>query len=209
MHVLHQAVDPPPWRRYSWFQGSLLQNDDQSRMKLVQVSGLKSGGSSNQTCMGMLVQMTQGEYWLVDASDSVKIDLSQQPQTSDGLFCEHMVVLVEGRMLDGVFVASVLILPKMESRAQSLKLQPTLSLTLYAPMKPPRNRLPTTSPRANLKSTFRPNTACALFSSHVTPLHVSRAALQLQRRRPHRARAAAHRQPHHRPQVQQLTLPHF
>jgi hypothetical protein len=102
-------------------------------MKLVQVSGLKSGGSSKQTCMGMLVQMAQAEYWLVDSSDSVKIDLSQQPQTSDGLFCEHMVVLVEGKMLDGVFVASVLILPKMEKRTESLKLQPTLSLTLYAP----------------------------------------------------------------------------
>jgi hypothetical protein len=82
--------------------------------------------------MGMLVQMTQGEYWLVDSSDSVKIDMSHQPQTSDGLFCEHMVVLVEGKMLDGVFVVTVLILPKMETRAASLKLQPTLSLTLCA-----------------------------------------------------------------------------
>ena len=48
--------------RYTWFQGTLLQNDEQERMKLVQVSGLKSGGSSKQTCMGMLVQMAQAEY---------------------------------------------------------------------------------------------------------------------------------------------------
>jgi hypothetical protein len=134
-------------------------------MKLVQVSGLKSGGNSRQTCMGMLVQMSQGEYWLVDSSDSVKIDLSQQPQTSDGLFCEHMVVLVEGKILDGVFVASVLILPKMESRAQSLKLQPTLSLTLYAA---PPNHADVTPP---------------LPCSTLTPLHVPRASFQLQRRR--------------------------
>jgi hypothetical protein len=87
-------------------------------------------------CLGMLVQMAQGEYWLVDSSDSVKIDLSQQPRTSDGLFCEEMVVLVEGKMLDGAFVAAILILPKMESRKQSLELQPTLSLTLYAPSPP-------------------------------------------------------------------------
>jgi hypothetical protein len=112
-------------------------------MKLVQVSGLKSGGNSQQTCIGMLVQMIQGEYWLVDSSDSIKIDLSQQPGTSPGLFCEHMVVLVEGKMLDGIFVISGLILPQMESRAESLKLQPTLSLTLYALRTTPRFIVPT------------------------------------------------------------------
>ncbi len=150
-------------------------------MKLIQVSGLKSGGSSNQTCMGMLVQMTQGEYWLVDSSDSVKIDLSQQPQTSDGLFCEHMVVLVEGRMLDGVFVASVLILPKMESRSQSLKLQPTLSLTLYAQ----RHSTTASHTQQLTQSTYKLRVWHRMYilPSLVThsPLQVPRAALKLQR----------------------------
>ena len=78
-------------------------------------------GSSGQKCLlGMLTQHEEGHYCLEDLNTSVRIDLSQA-QTTEGIFTENCIVMVEGELRDDdIFHISMMGFPPTETRAETV-----------------------------------------------------------------------------------------
>eukprot|EP00937_MAST-01D_sp_MAST-1D-sp2_P002524 g2524.t1 len=78
-------------------------------------------GSSGAKCLlGMLCQQEEGAYCLEDATSSITLDLSRC-RTTDGIFTENCIVMVEGELVDDVFVASMMGFPPPEPRAETMR----------------------------------------------------------------------------------------
>lgn len=73
-----------------------------------------SGSPDKIVALGMLIQRSEGKFYLEDLSGSVELDLSQCRYHS-GLFVETCVVLAEGHYEDLVFHVSGIGLPPVES----------------------------------------------------------------------------------------------
>lgn len=94
---------------------------EEKYFQLRKIEALLSSSSriDDVIVLGLLIQLTEGKYYLEDPTGSVVLDMSQTRYHS-GLFTEYSFVLVEGYYDDKVLNVMGLVLPPPESRASSL-----------------------------------------------------------------------------------------
>lgn len=113
--LLHQRV-----LRNPLFQPPVLGSSKKQFVKITSVESLR-GAEGTAVLLGMLAQLKEREWFLEDASGSVKLLIDPaQCVLHSGLFTEHCAVLVEGELVDDVFRVRTMGLPPPESRANSL-----------------------------------------------------------------------------------------
>lgn len=124
---------------YAQRYGLILQRilrQDVFRPKLVTAEGRRSdesntahvltpvesllGRSGPKFLLGMIVQVEEGQYYLEDITAQVPIDLNGADVLTDGFITENCVVLVEGKMVDGVLKVDKMGHPMIETRRDAL-----------------------------------------------------------------------------------------
>ncbi|CAM9215034.1 unnamed protein product [Ascophyllum nodosum] len=113
-------------QRHELFRPPIIESSRRDYIKLSPLDSLV-GSSDLRWLLGMLIQAEEGKYFLEDLMTRIPIDLSKAHKT-EGLFTEHCVVIVEGRMTDGVFEAitarvqvAMVGFPPIETREDSLR----------------------------------------------------------------------------------------
>ena len=93
--------------------------------------------------LGLLTQPKEGIFFLEDTSGKVKVDISNAV-TTNGLFCENCIIIVEGQMTpdmndlkpngqskSDIFTAEHIIMPPAEKREATLSRFPALAVPNY------------------------------------------------------------------------------
>ncbi|CAN0186838.1 unnamed protein product [Pylaiella littoralis] len=93
-----------------------------SRREYIKLSPLDSlvGSDDLRWLLGMLTQPVEGKYFLEDTVTRLPLDMSNAHKT-EGIFTEHCVVIVEGKMTAGVFEVAMVGFPPIEDREDSLR----------------------------------------------------------------------------------------
>lgn len=102
-------------------QEALPTADKEQHFQLRKIEVLLSSSSriDQVIVLGLLVQLTEGKFYLEDPTGSILLDMSETRYHS-GLICEYTYVLAEGYYDDKVFHVMGLVLPPPETRATSL-----------------------------------------------------------------------------------------
>lgn len=78
-------------------------------------------GAAGQKCLlGMITQQEEGQYYLEDLTTSIRIDMTKC-KNSAGIFTEGCIVLAEGELEDGTFVAKQMGFPPPETRHDTMR----------------------------------------------------------------------------------------
>jgi DNA polymerase epsilon subunit 2 len=112
--------------RNQLFSAPIISSSKREFVQLTQVEALL-GSEGVKRLLGMLTQKEEGQYYLEDISGSIKLNLANA-KTTNGLFTESCIVLVEGEASDGVFHVNVMGFPPPEKREDTLKVLPQLDI---------------------------------------------------------------------------------
>ena len=118
--------------RYHAIKQRLLRNDvftppvlhrvnDTGAKEFYEMTPLDSlSGSSEDVCvLAMIVTLPEGGYGLEDLDATVPCTFAN-PVTSGGMFTENTLALIEGRMVDSVFVVEYVTMPVAEDKKKSM-----------------------------------------------------------------------------------------
>eukprot|EP01132_Coremiostelium_polycephalum_P003661 gene3661-4559_t len=107
-------------QRNSFFSQPVLPSDHLTR-NFNSITPLSSllGSSGEKYVLGMITQITEGQYYLEDTNTNVPLDLSHA-KLDLGLVTENSIVIARGEFINNCFHADKLILPFIEEREQSL-----------------------------------------------------------------------------------------
>lgn len=78
------------------------------------------GGNGVRFLLGMIVQIEEGRYYLEDHTTQVPVDLSHASLLTDGFITENCIVLVEGKMIDGILYIHRMGNPIFENRIDAI-----------------------------------------------------------------------------------------
>lgn len=112
-------------QRYHLIQQRLLRqpmfqkNHNGESISLTAIEGLL-GATGTKILLGIIHQGQDGQYLLEDPSSSVPMDISQAEFLSDGFITEQSIVLVEGKMQDGILLVHRIGQPIYESRKSAV-----------------------------------------------------------------------------------------
>lgn len=95
-----------------------------AKLKLSTIKSVKGQAFKDPKCLfGMLSQIVEGEWYLEDPEEHLKLDLSQVETVLDGRFVEGSFVLIEGWALQDAFKVVTVAMPPAESAQVSRSLQ--------------------------------------------------------------------------------------
>ncbi|XP_034192856.2 DNA polymerase epsilon subunit 2 [Osmia lignaria lignaria] len=101
--------------RHDLFSPPKLGEKKDDWIELVPIEHLLSENKSGNICvMGLLTQLTEGQYYLEDLGGTIKIDL-RRANFQDGLIVEASMVIASGDYRDGVLYVEELGFPPAES----------------------------------------------------------------------------------------------
>jgi DNA polymerase epsilon subunit 2 len=113
--LIHQRL-----MRHDFFRPTDLSRSS-AKLKLVPIESLLGSTHDHPVLLlGLLLQIEEGQWYLEDPSGQIRVSFQMLSKVDDFFVAEHCVLVVEGRLHDGIFYVAHVGNPVLEQRGTSL-----------------------------------------------------------------------------------------